>query len=130
MFTTVENVKTQTGYDVTTEQLYMAQNIIETFCGRVEAEVTLPNDKALLAKATAFQAAYISVNYETVFEQVAVTYIGQTGGGGTSLDIGMASPFIAPLAIFSMRNLSWRKSRTIGIAPMYGKPKFRSWETA
>jgi len=129
LFTTVENVKTLTGYDVTTEQLYMAQNIIETFCGRVEAEVSVPNDRALLAKAVAFQAAYMSVNYETVFEQVAVTSIAQTDGG-TVLDVGMASPYLAPLAVFSMRNLSWRKSRSIKIGPMYGTPKFRTWETA
>lgn len=127
MFTTVENVKTITGYTVTTEQVYAAQVIIETFCGRVEAEVTTPNDRALLAKATAFQAAYMSQNYQTVFEQVAVTSIAQTDGG-TVLDIGMAAPYIAPLAIFAMRNLSWRKSRSIKIGPMYGKTTFPSWE--
>lgn len=86
MFTTVDNTKTLTGYDVTVEQVYMAQTIIETFCGRVEAEVTTPNDRALLAKATAYQAAYVSKNYETIFEQVAVTSIASTDGG-TVLDI-------------------------------------------
>lgn len=129
MFTTVDNTKTLTGYDVTVEQVYMAQTIIETFCGRVEAEVTTPNDRALLAKATAYQAAYVSKNYETIFEQVAVTSIASTDGG-TVLDIGMASPYLAPLAVFAMRNLSWRKSRSIGLAPMFTKGKRRAdWTT-
>lgn len=128
MFTTVERVKQITGYDVTIEQIGMSQEIIESFIGRTEAEVDSPNDRALLGKAVAYQAAYMSKNYETIFEQVALSTVGQQDGAMV-LDLGLAAPYIAPLAIFTMRGLSWKKSRSVRLAPMFGKAtKNLGWE--
>lgn len=54
MFTTVEMTKRVTGYDVDLDLLYKAQAIVETYCGRIENDVTNMRDKALLSRATAY----------------------------------------------------------------------------
>lgn len=126
MFTTVEHVKEITGYDVTTQGIIMAQVIIESIIGKVEAEVNDANDLAILGRATAFQAAYMTKNYDSVYEQVAVTVLGQTDGT-VALDTTLLSPYMAPLALFSIRNLSWNRSRSVKTGRLFGRGKFVEW---
>lgn len=111
MFVTVEGVKELTGYDVDLATIHMAQAIMESYVGRVEAEVNGANDLALLQKATAYQAAYINTNREMLFEQAAVSQIGQFGQVISFRDND--SPFIAPLAAIACRRLSWKRIRSI-----------------
>lgn len=128
MYTTVEQVKNLTNYDVTTDEIYRAQAIVEAFTGKMESEVEVPNDRGILARATAYQAAYMSSNAETVFEQVSVSQIGQND----SLIMYKAgddmSPWIAPLAILTLKKLSWRKSRSVRTGRIFGRRHAYRWE--
>lgn len=111
MFTTVNLTKTLTGRDVDLPLLNRAQSLIETYVGKVEAEIDDANDLALLAKATSYQAVYMQENESIVFDQVAL----RTAGQGESI-VSFAnehSPFIAPLAIMACRTLSFKRSRSV-----------------
>ena len=123
MFTTVEQVKTLTGYDVTLATITMAQGIIEAFIGKTESNIDLPNDLEIIGQATAYQAAYMLHNAETVFEQIGVKQIAQTDGSTTLLYENFA-PFIAPLAHLSLRGLSWKGSRSVHTGPVSNSPRF------
>lgn len=123
MFSTVEQVKTLTGYSVTLETVTMAQGIIEAYVGRTESAVELPNDVELLGRATAYQSAYMLNNSETVFEQIGVKQIAQTDGA-TTLAYENFAPFIAPLAHLSLRGLSWKSSRSVHTGPQFESPRF------
>lgn len=112
MFTSVAHTKQITGKDVDLALLNRAQSIIEAFVGKVEANVQDGNDLQLLAKATAYQAAYMQENEAIVYEQIALTSGGQTDSR-TDFDQKMFSPFIAPLAVISLKALSFKKSRSI-----------------
>jgi hypothetical protein len=127
MFTTVENVKEMTGYDVDAPSIMRAQVILESVTGKVEAEVSDANDLAIMGRATAFQVAYMANNYDKVYEQVAFTYKGQSDAA-ISLDANLMSPFIAPLAVFAMRRLSWVHSRSVKVGSLYGKTAQVAWE--
>lgn len=120
MFTTIEQVKDFTGYDVTTDLIYQAQAIIEAYSGRIETEVKLAKDREVLAKSTAYQAAYMVTNYETIFEQVGLTSM-QTPDGALVLDITMSAPYIAPLAVITLRGLSARGGKSVKIGSTFGR---------
>lgn len=120
MFTTIEQVKDLTNYDVTTDTIYQAQAIIESFSGRIENEVKLAKDREVLAKATAYQAAYMVTDYERIFEQVGVTSM-QTPDGALVLDITMGAPFLAPLAVITLRGLSARGGKSVKIGSTFGR---------
>lgn len=128
MFTTPEYVEAITGYDVTPEQVTIAQGLIETFVGRVEAVITDANDRAILGNAVAYQAAYMRDNPAVVFEQAAVTAM-SSGDMATSFDVARNSPWFSPLAVEACRMLSWKRSRSVKTGPM-GYPLRRlRWET-
>jgi len=127
MFTTVEQVKELTGYDVTIELIFQAQAIIESFSGRIEQEVTLVKDKEVLAKSVAYQAAYMVTNYEKIFEQVGLTSM-QTPDGALVLDITLGAPYIAPLAAINLRGLSDRGTKSVKIGSMFGVPVRADWK--
>lgn len=127
MFTTITQVKELTGYDVTNELLFQAQAIVEMFSNRQEADVDLGSDREALGRATAYQAAYMSKNYETIFEQVAVLGISGTDSSMT-FDVTMGAPYLAPLAVLSLRGLSKRGTRSIRFGAMFGKPQRKTWE--
>ena len=127
MYTTVEKVKVITGYEVTLEVIERAQYIIETVTGRTEAEVDNASDLMLLSNATSFQAAYMSNNYEKVYEQVALLSKTATDSE-IVMNPGMDAPFIAPLAVIAMRRLSWARGRSIKVGPTYGPHPRPSWE--
>lgn len=123
MFTTVEQVKTLTGYDVTLAIVTMAQGIIEAFIGKTENVIDGANDLEILGRATSYQAAYLLNNADTVFEQIGVKQIAQTDGATTLMYENFA-PFIAPLAHLSLRGLSWKASRSVRTGPVFESPRF------
>lgn len=119
MFTTTVEVKEMTGYDVSQEVVIMAQNIIETFVGRDEVDIIVPNDRSILAKATAYQAAYMRDDSERIFEQAATVQLMQGGNMVTFTQDGV-SPWIAPLAAIACKRLSWKRSRSIRTGSLLG----------
>jgi len=129
MFITKEHVQNLTGYEVDSTLLAQAQSIIESYVGKVEADVDDAGDLALLGKATAYQAAYMKNNSQLVFEQTAVVQVNNFGSGATFVQDG-ASPHIAALAVITCRNLTWRRSRSIHTGSMYGRePYVDRWAT-
>lgn len=127
MFTTIEQVKAMTGYDVTTDAVFKSQVILETVLGKVEAEISDANDLAILGRATAFQCAYMANNYDKVYEQVAFTYKGQSDAA-LNPDTSLMAPFLSPFAVFAMRRLSWVRSRSVKVGSLYGKTPHVFWE--
>lgn len=128
MFTNVSEVKGITGIDVDNQDIIRAQHIVEAFIGRNESEITGADDVALMAKAVAFQAVYMKTNYETVYEQAGLVQFGQMDSQMT-LDTNMAAPYMAPLAVLTLRNLSWRRSRSVKTGRMFGTVMRGGWET-
>lgn len=118
MFTSEEQTLALTGYTVGLDLINQAQGILETFLGKVEAEIDNPYDLAVLARATAYQAAYMKTNSEAVYEQIAIRSIAQADGGVT-LDRDRHAPWIAPLAHMALSTLSWRRSRSIKTGPVF-----------
>lgn len=129
MFTTTEQVKELTGYEVTQDSIVMAQSIIEAYIGRVEVDIYDPADNVLLGRATAYQAAYMVKNKELVFEQMATVQVMQFGQMVT-FGPGGTAPFIAPLAVLATKNLSWRRNRSIKTGSIFhGKHDEPTWRT-
>lgn len=128
MFINIDGVKDVTGVDVERTDIILAQHVIEAFVGKNETEVQDADDIALLAKAVAFQAVYMLNNYDRVYQQVALVQMGQQDGQMT-LDRDMAAPFIAPLAVLTLRNLTWRRSRSVKTGPMFHNRRPVRWET-
>lgn len=127
MFTNPQHVLQVTGYEVTTAVILRAQAVIETVIGRDESEVVDSRDKLILAKATAFQSAYMRDNADKVYEQIALTYKAQSDAAVT-LDATMMAPWVAPLAVLAMRRLSWARSRSIATGPtMQGHSTEPNW---
>lgn len=128
MFTTIDEVKELTGADVSQETIIMAQGIIESWVGRVEAEVSNANDSMLLGRATAYQAVYLD-EFEDVFDQPAVVSVNQYGSGVSFRQDG-ASPWIAPLAVIACQRLSWRRMRSVKVGSIFNRPAEPSrWAT-
>src|ERR1044072_2565408 len=126
MYTTVEQVKELSGYDVTEDKIYQAQAIVEAFSGRYECDVKLAKDREVLGKSTAYQAAYMVENYETIFQQVAITSLAAPDMTMT-FDITLGSPYLAPLAVITLRGLSDRGPKTVKIGSVFGVPRQTDW---
>lgn len=120
MFTTIEQTQELTAKEVTQETIIMAQGIIEAYIGKVEVEVTDPNDRALLGKAVAYQAAYMFGDEAKTFEQMGATQIMQFGQMVTFANDG-TSPWIAPLAVLTCKRLSWHRIRSIRTGSLFPK---------
>lgn len=118
MFTTIEQVKSLTGYDVSLDQITRAQGILESFLGKVELEIESAYDLAIMGRATAYQSAYMANDTEKVFEQVAIKQVLQADGGVT-LDTNRHAPWIAPLAHIAMSSLTWKRSRSVKTGPVF-----------
>lgn len=127
MFTSVEQTKALTGYDVTLDLVNQAQSVLETFLGKVEAEIDDAYDLAILGRATAYQAAYMKNNADRVYEQIAIRSVAQSDGGAV-MDLDMHAPFLAPMAAFAMRSLSWKRSRSITTGPIFEGSSPLGWE--
>lgn len=129
MFVNDAQVLTVTGKVVTNAQIHIAQGIIEAYCGRTEDEVISPDDFAMVAKAVAYQCAYMINDSDKVFEQVAIVQQAQMDGSVT-MDKDMVAPWIAPLAVLTLRNVSWKRSRSVKTGPVFAKASSRgSWYT-
>lgn len=126
MFVTTSEVLELTGYTVSAADIKRAQYIIESYVGREESAVEDPNDKALLGRATGYQAAYMNKNGDMVFEQIGAKYLGQNNSVVTFED---DSPFVAPLAKIACRKLSWRGSRSVKTGNIFNSGAAPSWET-
>lgn len=128
MFINPQEVKDLTGKDVTSQDIIRAQAVVEAFVGRNESEVSGADDFALMAKAVAFQAVYMLENYDRVYQQAALKQFAQIDGQMT-MNTDMAAPFIAPLAVLTVRNLTWRRSRSVKTGSMFGRGRYERWET-
>jgi len=73
MFITVEGVNSLTGKDVTLDLIRRSQGLIEAYTGLPEALVENTKDLQILAKMTAYQAAYMMDNESIIWEQVATS---------------------------------------------------------
>lgn len=128
MFTTIEQVKEITGYDVTLETITMAQHVLVAYTGRLDSDVVDPNDRAILGRATAYQAAYMHDNPTRIYEQVALTQIAQFGQAMSFRQDGV-TPWIAPMAVIACQRLSWKRMRSVKTGPMfYTPPTPQGWE--
>lgn len=118
MYVTPDRAKRITGYELTLQDISIAQSIIETYTGRMEATVDDADDLELMAKATSYQAAYLKNDSNRVFEQAAVDSIVQDASAINFKPGDYTSPFVAPLAVMALRQLTWKKSRSIKIGRM------------
>ena len=126
MFTTVNNVKEYTDADVTLELIKRAQAIIEVYVGKDEIDIDNPSDLLLLDKMTAYQAAYMFENEAVVYTQIASNSVG-AGDSAQNFNADMAAPFIAPLAVFAAKGLSFKKPRSIKTGKIFQWPTYIDW---
>lgn len=127
MFTTINEVKELTGYDVSQETIIKAQAIVESYVGRNETEVIKSSDRALMGKACAYQSAYMEGDESKIFEQAAVTQIAQFGQSISMRNDG-AAPWVAPLAVIACQRLSWKRMRSVKTGSMwYHAPVREGW---
>jgi hypothetical protein len=113
MFATTTNVKDITGKIVNNQLVTRAQYVIETYIGKLEAEVTKARDVELLRRAVSYQSAYMVDNEDIVYEQMSVSTTGQNDAYTTFRNNDKASPWIAPLAVMACSKLSFVRSRSI-----------------
>jgi hypothetical protein len=126
MFTTINNVKEYTNTDVTLDLIKRAQAIIEVYVGKDEIDIDNPSDLLVLDKMTAYQSAYMLDNEETIYTQIASNSVG-AGDSIQNFDTSMASPFIAPLAVFAAKGLSFKKPRSIKTGKIFQWPTYIDW---
>lgn len=112
MFITKEEVTARSGKTVTQENLLLAHTMIETWVGKDEAEVTNGADKAVLARATMFQAIYLGENPDTVLLQAGMESLSQNESS-VKFDRNMFSPFMSPWAVVACKKVSWLGSRSV-----------------
>lgn len=128
MLSTINSVKEYTNADVSLDLIKRAQAIIEIFVGVDEIDVQNPSDFILLDKMTAYQSAYMLTNEEIVYTQAAVTTQGQTDAM-INFDVRMMSPFIAPLAVYAARGLSWNRSKSFRTGKIIQNSFRETWKS-
>lgn len=126
MFTTVNNVKEYTNADVTLDLIKRAQAIIEVYVGKDEIDIDNPSDLLVLDKMTAYQSAYMLENEDIVYKQIASNSVG-SGDSAQNFNAAMAAPFIAPLAVFAAKGLSFKKPRSIKTGKIFQWPTYIDW---
>lgn len=126
MLSTVNSVKEYTGYDVTLELIKRAQGIIEIYVGKDEIDVESPADLLLLDKMVSYQAAYMLENEDLVYKQIASSSL-NVGGSVQNFNTNMNAPYIAPLAVFAAKGLSFNKSRSLSTGRIFQFPKITKW---
>lgn len=127
MFTNPTHVLQITGKTVTNAHIQVAQSIVESFAGRTEDQVHDPDDFSLMAKAVAYQAVYMVNDSDKVFEQVAILQQAQMDGSVT-LNKDMYAPFLAPLTVLTLKNASWRRSRSVKTGPVFSRSPRPRWD--
>lgn len=126
MFTTVNNVKEYTGYDVDLALIKRAQAIIEIFVGKDEIDVENPSDLLVLDKMTAYQSAYMLENEDLVYKQIATSSV-NLNGSSQNFDTSKNAPYIAPLAVMAAKGLSSNKPRSIKTGKIFQWPTYIDW---
>ena len=126
MFTTVNSVKEYTNADVTLDLIKRAQAIIEVFIGKDEIDIDNPSDLLILDKMTAYQTVYMLDNEDIVYTQIASNSVG-SGDSAQNFNTAMSSPFIAPLAVFAAKGLSFKKPRSIKTGKIFQWPTYIDW---
>lgn len=126
MFTTVNSVKEYTNADVTLDLIKRAQAIIEVFVGKDEIDIDNPSDLLVLDKMTAYQSAYMLDNEGIVYTQIASNSVG-SGDSVQNFNAAMSAPFIAPLAVFAAKGLSFKKPRSIKTGKIFQWPTYIDW---
>jgi hypothetical protein len=121
MFSTTNSVLTYTNKEVSLDVIKRAQAIIEIFIGKDEIDVENPSDLLLLDKMTAYQAAYMLVNEDTVYTQIASNSVG-SGDSVQNFDTSMFAPFIAPLAVMAAKGLSFKRPRSLRTGKIFQLP--------
>lgn len=115
MFITPDRVKKLTGYEnITLQDVSIAQGMLEAYTGRMEARIIDADDLEIMAKATAYQTVYLKADTNHIFEQARVDSIQQDSAAINYKPGDYDSPFIAPYALMAMKNLSWKRSHSIG----------------
>jgi hypothetical protein len=126
MFTTINSVKEYTNADVTLDLIKRAQAIIEVFIGKDEIDIDNPSDLLTLDKMTAYQTVYMLDNEDIVYTQIASNSVG-SGDSAQNFNTAMSSPFIAPLAVFAAKGLSFKKPRSIKTGKIFQWPTYIDW---
>lgn len=115
MFITPDRVTKLTGYEnITLQDVAIAQGMLEAYTGRMEARIVDADDLEIMAKATAYQTVYLKADTNHIFEQARVDSIQQDSSAVNYKPGDFDSPFIAPYALMAMKNLSWKRSHSIG----------------
>ena len=127
MFITPDQVKKLTNVEVSGDLIYRAQNIIEAYVGKTESEIKNGKDKLIMSKATGYQATYMKDNEDIVYQQIAVN----SAGSGTSFqnfDPTMSAPWLSPMAVMIVKNLSFNKSRSFKTGRIFQfQPRITTW---
>lgn len=127
MYISRDEILARTGLEVEQNTLVLAQAMIETWTGKDESEVPDGGDKAVLAKATMFQAIYIRENTDIVLEQAGVNSLSQNESV-IEFNPEMFAPFMSPWALVACRKLSWMGTRSVHTGPIFDRPVAdRSW---
>lgn len=126
MFVTPEQVKKYTAYTVELADILIGQKMIEAYIGRGESKVTDADDIENVSLAVAYQTVYIKADPNRVFEQASVSSIVQDSSAINFDDED--APFIAPLAKIALRNVSWKKSRSITIGRISRRERVLEWK--
>lgn len=113
MLISYEEVFDMTGRDVDLDNIAGAQSLIEIYVGRTEADVDDPRDRALLARAVAFQAAYMQNQESMIYEQAAVKSITVGGTAYSFPEGGTDLLWLSPIAKTACAKLSWTRSRSV-----------------
>jgi hypothetical protein len=128
MFVSVEEAEGLTLAELDAEIIYVAQGIIEVHVGRTEADVDNARDLAQLARAVAYQAAYMVRQRTMIFEQVDLKTMTVGHTGYNFRNNNSDAPFIAPLAVKACNKLSWRKARSVKTGRLgLPTPQLASW---
>lgn len=128
MFADTNDVKEITGKIVNNQLVARAQYVIESYIGKLEADITSARDEELLRRAVAYQCAYMENNEDLVYEQMSVSTTGQNDAYTTFRANDKASPWIAPMAVMACSKLSFVKSRSIHTGKMSQIQDPVSWE--
>jgi hypothetical protein len=127
MLITKENADKITNRDLPNDLLYRAQNIIETYVGKVELEIQDPRDKTFMGRAVAYQAAYMIENEDIVYEQVSSKTTGQNDSLIIFKENDDTAPWIAPLAVMACKKLTFFRARSIKTGKTSQRLRLYGW---
>lgn len=116
MFITKEQINDVLGVQIDAVTLSTAQMMVEAFIGKSENDVSDASDRAILGRATAFQAIYIKDQRIDVLEQVGVTQM-DVGATTYRFNEKKFAPYMSMWAVEACKNLSWYGTRSVKTGP-------------